>query len=154
TVEWPSRRDAPTSAMPGPRSSAITSTPSSRPRRRISPPPACLTRLVAASVVTMAAPPQALSSSPARSQRAAMARRASPTWLSSTTGTRVVWPSTMATLLPPRDGHACALPGRGFDLELAHQPLGPAQPEAETGARGVAVLEGELEVGDPGALVL
>src|SRR6185369_10651587 len=94
-VEWPSRREAPTSAMPGPRSSAIISTPSSTARRRISPPPACFTRLVAdfADLALV---------DDGHESRLAVHH---------------------GNLLPPRDGHACALPGRGFDLELAHQPL-------------------------------
>ena len=60
---------------------------SRRARPRISPPPACLTRFVAASVTTIATRPTSVSSNPRVAARAVARRRASATALGSSTPT-------------------------------------------------------------------
>src|SRR4051812_4116020 len=152
------------SAIPGPASIATSSTPAAAPFRQARtsrlPPPACFTWLPASSVATIPISPTRVSSNPSRSASAIAARRTTPTVLScstriqatsSTTVTRVIAAAPTAGSTGPFDDLD---PGSPADLaaqgEGVHQPAGTGQPEAETGAAGVAVGEGQVDIGDPG----
>ena len=141
-------RQAPTSAMPGPRSSASRSTPSSSSSAD--------QQLAAAAVLDEVgrqlggdqrdAGRRALRRSRAAlRQRRRAARRASATWLASAhVRLRCMrhFQRAMVTRVPT--------PGARLDVELARQPLGAAQAEAEAVAGGVAVAQRGSMSGMPG----
>src|ERR1044071_3018912 len=136
--------------MPGPRSNAIISTAAPRASWcaliRISPPPPCLMRLVASSVATMATRPTSVSLKPRSPACLLAARRASAIWLLSVT-------AMARTSFPTCDGDASADAQVRFDGEFVAQALRAAQPEPETAAGGVAILQRQLDVGDAGTAI-
>src|SRR5687767_390179 len=54
---------------------------------------------------------------------------------------------------PTLHGDGGALAGRAHDVERVHQAAGSRQAEAQAVAAGVAILHGELDIGDARALV-
>src|SRR5215208_1014044 len=162
-VEKPSRIAAPMSGIPGPLSSATSSSvagaPSSAnvPRTCSSPPAPWRTMLVAASLATIATCPPCVSSNPSSRASAAACRRASPTWLGSVSGKTVTTLCVViggARSLPAGDGDARPLAHLRHDVELVHQAPGAAEPQPQAVAGREAVGEGALHVGDPRAVVL
>src|SRR5262249_37442371 len=125
-------------------------TPSwSRGCSRSSPCRACLTRLPAASVTTRATLPQSVSSKPSRAASAVASRRASPAWLASVTG-RV----TATGSLPPGYDNPCAFSDPRGDVDPVDQALRAPQAEPQARPGRVAVLEGQVDVGNAGPGVL
>src|SRR3954465_7587822 len=142
--------------MPGPLSSERSSTPSpSASAKRFSircPWPACFVRLVASSVATSATRPAFSSANPVFLACSPARRRAWPTWLGSATAT--ITPFSPDRLPPTRQRYPGSLPHRGFDLELAAQPLRPAEPQPQPGPRCIPVGHRQLQIGDARPVVL
>src|SRR6187399_1263251 len=155
-LEKPSRRQRCTSAMPGPRSTASSSTSQPRGERNVCrnsrPCSPYFARLPASSVATRATSARRTSGRSAACASRAAVRRASPTWLGSATAT-LTWSFIRNGSLPAGDGHARSLAWGGLDLEIVHQPLRARQSQTQTLPRGPPVGEGELEVRNPRPLV-
>src|SRR5262245_18190215 len=103
--------------------------------------------LVAASVMTMAARPLAVSSNPRSSVMTAPRRRASDTSVGPVRDT------TAIRSLPQGNDNARALARFGGQLEVVRQPLGASQAEPQTVACGVAILQCQRGIDDASALV-
>ena len=110
------RRSRARGRAPGSRARRALPSPNARPR--ISPPPACLTRFVAASVTTIATRPTSASSKPEATASAVARRRASPAALGSFTPMTNGSPHrhrTIVTLVPSprRDSMSNSLTAAG-----------------------------------------
>jgi hypothetical protein len=121
---------------------------------RISPPRACLIKLVASSVATSAARPASTSLKPCCLAMAVTSRRASPTRLSSLTLTRTNPPalnlvdplSVRSSRFPTRDGDLGAGSKSRFDAKFVCKPPRSPEPEAQARSRCETVLQCSLNV--------
>ena len=137
-----------------PRSSATISTDDRRSPHRccssISPPPACLTRLLAGSVATSATRRGVVLVEAERAREIASPRGApSPTWLASTT--RIVRVDVSAIA---RSSLRVPSPGRDSMWNSFASRLAPPRPRPRPAAARVAVPQRLLDVGDARAAVL
>src|ERR1051325_9820064 len=119
----------------------------------IAPPPACLTRFEANSVVTRAICSHSTSVNPIA---AAYFRPASPARVMPAGCVTCTWmgsPFIVLTSAPFPDRNGGALVGRGLDVHFIHQPFcaGQTHPQAITGS--IALLQGHFHVGNAGAMV-
>src|SRR5262245_29872374 len=144
--------------MPGPRSTATSSTPTVSESRlaRMSTPPsmACRARLVPISVATIARSPSATGDSPAASPRPTATRRTPLAAEMSWTGIqRPSWSRVVTSALPLDGGHDRALADLGPQVQFVHQPARAGQAKAEPAGGREAVGEGPVHVRDAEAFV-